>query len=702
MVDNPGYSYTNWTDIDSGVNFTNTSDCTTTTSIPDANFEAYLEANNMGNGIANDNLVFTGNISGVTSLDVYDEGISDMTGIEDFTALEILTAGLNPFSSIDLSGNTALKELSIVHNIPLTSIDVSDLIALESLILTNTRISNIDLSNNTALTLVSLGSTNVVAADFSHNPNLEEVYLGNMSHLETVNLKNGNSSNITTFNRFLTNTITCVNVDESALNYFNTNFLDEDFQPIAPFNAHCFDTQIPDDNFENYLETHNASGVVVPVGDPTSMGNGIANDDYVTTANITGVTILNMQNQGITDMTGIDVFMSLQELRLDENTGLNSIDVSSNTSLTILSLSNTNISSINVSALSNLEELTIASTLITTINISNNTALTTLDIEDLSITSLDLSLHTNLVSLNARNAALTSLDIKNGNNTNITTFDATGNAGLTCIMVDNPGYSYTNWTDIDGGASFTNTSDCTSTTSIPDNNFEAYLEANNLGNGIANDDLVFTGNISGLTSLDISSQNITNLTGIEAFTSLTNLNISSNASISSLDVSALTALENLNVSNTAISSLDLTSNIALTVLNAQNAALTSLDIKNGANTNITSFNATGNSGLECVQVDNITYSTTNWTNIDSGTSFSSLCGFTYVPDNNFEMYLETHDDRGRSVTMGDADSMGNGVMDDYVDTSKIETLNSLFVSNQSISDLTGIEDFTGNHIFMGR
>ena len=54
------------------------------TYVPDDNFEAYLEANGMGNGIANDDFVTTANISGVTNLDVYSLNISDLTGIEDF------------------------------------------------------------------------------------------------------------------------------------------------------------------------------------------------------------------------------------------------------------------------------------------------------------------------------------------------------------------------------------------------------------------------------------------------------------------------------------------------------------------------------------------------------------------------------------------------------------------------------------------
>ncbi len=60
------------------------------TYVPDDNFEAYLEANGMGNGIANDDSVTTSNIVGITSLNISSKAISDLTGIEDFTALTSL------------------------------------------------------------------------------------------------------------------------------------------------------------------------------------------------------------------------------------------------------------------------------------------------------------------------------------------------------------------------------------------------------------------------------------------------------------------------------------------------------------------------------------------------------------------------------------------------------------------------------------
>ncbi len=117
---------------------------------------------------------------------------------------------------------------------------------------------------------------------------------------------------------------------------------------------------------------------------------------------------------------------------------------------------------------------------------------------------------------------LTSLDLRNGNNQNFLSFNVTSNLNLTCINVDDVTYSTNNWTNIDAQHYFS--TNCTSSNLVPDDNFEAYLEANEWANGIANDDSVTTSNIVGITSLDVSSQTISDLTGIEDFTALTNLN----------------------------------------------------------------------------------------------------------------------------------------------------------------------------------
>jgi plastocyanin len=91
--------------------FTVTNGANTQTYVPDDNFEAYLEANGMGNGISNDDYVTTSSIDTVTYLGVYNQNISDLTGIENFTALEWLECQNNPISEIDISSNHNLIDL---------------------------------------------------------------------------------------------------------------------------------------------------------------------------------------------------------------------------------------------------------------------------------------------------------------------------------------------------------------------------------------------------------------------------------------------------------------------------------------------------------------------------------------------------------------------------------------------------------------
>jgi hypothetical protein len=81
-------------------------------------------------------------------------------------------------------------------------------------------------------------------------------------------------------------------------------------------------TYVPDDNFEDFLETY-------------GMGNGIPNDDYVTTANINTVSNLNLAGYTIFDLTGIEDFTDLIQLNCGYNQ-LTCLNVSGCLSLYIL------------------------------------------------------------------------------------------------------------------------------------------------------------------------------------------------------------------------------------------------------------------------------------------------------------------------------------------------------------------------------
>ncbi|RVT78620.1 T9SS type B sorting domain-containing protein [Flavobacterium sufflavum] len=187
-------------------------------------------------------------------------------------------------------------------------------------------------------------------------------------------------------------------------------------------------------------------------------------------------------------------------------------------------------------------------------------------------------------------------------------------------------------------------------TSIPDVNFEKALIDLGIDSG-AIDGKVLTASVKNLTSLSVPFRNITDLTGIEDFSSLTflsceankltSLDVSKNLALNTLycysnqitrlDISVNTALTGLGCSNNQITSLDLSKNINLVALSCFNNKLVTLNLKNGNNTNF----ATGlsdlklNPTLTCIQVDNKVYSDAKWAAIkDATASYSEICNKT--------------------------------------------------------------------------
>lgn len=164
-------------------------------------------------------------------------------------------------------------------------------------------------------------------------------------------------------------------------------------------------TAIPDPIFEQKL-----INLLIDPG-PTPNGS-------VPTANISAVTSLNLTNADnannsvkISDLTGIEAFTSLTELRVKNNL-ITSINVSGLTSLTLLEVWLNNLTSLNVTA---------------------NTSLTYLDCDQNQITSLNVSPLINLVTFFCNTNLLTTLDIRGLPLT--ANFQCSVNPRLSCILV---------------------------------------------------------------------------------------------------------------------------------------------------------------------------------------------------------------------------------------------------------------------------
>ncbi|MDC0204477.1 M4 family metallopeptidase [Flavobacteriales bacterium] len=637
--------------------------------VPDNNFEEYLETHDanglsvpigdpssMGNGILEDDTILVQNVYQVTNLSVNNLNIADLTGIEGFVSLEELNCAFNSLNILDVSNNTALNDLQCEQN-QLTSLDVSQ---------------------NTLLTTLSCQFNHLSTLDISDNHNLTNLTCTN-NQFTTLDLRNGNNTSLLNANFSCINNLDlyCIEVDDSLWSANNWNNID----PQHTFSANCpggygctdptalnydptaiFDdgeckypqTFVPDDNFEEYLETHDANGLSVPVGDPSSMGNGIINDDSVITERIDIVTNLSVNSLNIADLTGIEDFISLEILNCSWNL-LTNLDLSSNIELTSLDCQDNYITFLDVTNCPLLYYLDADNNDFTTVNVSNNIALTDLDLFSCdNINYLDVTNNTSLEVLWITHSWITNLDVSQ-------------NIGLTYL------YCYANQlTSLD----VTNNYNLYYLSCFDNHLFSLDVTNNyNLSSLYCN--------INQLTSLDVSN-NI----------ALGSLWCSSNL-LTSLDISNNYNLYYLSCFDNQITSLDVSNNTSLTYFTCNdNPFLSSLDLRNGNNANIQSlytwnFDLSNNPNLYCINVDDSVYSANNWTiaggYIDPQHYFSADCASLFttdVPDINFETYLE-------------ANGMGNGVSGDkLVFTSNINTVQYLPVSNLNINTLEGIEDFT--------
>ena len=252
---------------------------------------------------------------------------------------------------------------------------------------------------------------------------------------------------------------------------------------------------IPDANFKAYLVGNSA------------INTNADNEIQVSEASAFNGSI-NCINMNISNLTGIEAFVSLTSLNCYDNqltsidvsnnnaltnllcynnqltsldvssctaltylycswNQLTSLDVSSCTALTYLQCHYNNLTSLDVSSCTALTYLACFNNNLTSIDVSNNTALTFLWCSENQLTSLDVSSCTALTNLACFNNQLTSLDLKNGNNINMfewenplagsyhPAFLAYNNPNLSCIEVDNVAWSQENWANnIDSTAYF--------------------------------------------------------------------------------------------------------------------------------------------------------------------------------------------------------------------------------------------------------
>ncbi|MBD5146523.1 MAG: hypothetical protein HDT21_11545 [Ruminococcus sp.] len=156
------------------------------------------------------------------------------------------------------------------------------------------------------------------------------------------------------------------------------------------------------------------------------------------------VSFVNVFGLGISTLKGIEHFPNLSSLTCGSNI-ITSIDLSSNTALTVLDCSDNKLSSLNVRNNPELTQLNFSHNNITSIDLSNNRALKYLAFSCTNITSIDLSNNKSLLTLSCTDNKLTSLNVSNHTalerllcaNNSLTSLNVSGCTSLTQIICQN-------------------------------------------------------------------------------------------------------------------------------------------------------------------------------------------------------------------------------------------------------------------------
>lgn len=446
------------------------------TYVPDDNFEQALIDLGYDSGPLND-YVPTANISTLTSLNVSDSDIADLTGIEAFTSLEILLCYDNDLTGLNLSGNLALTELYAANNnLQADSLDVSQNTALEILYCYGNELTGLDVSQNTALTLLSCYENQLNLLDVTANTALTELRCKD-NNLTSIDVSQNTALRVLSFsdnqigsldvkaNMALTELIGANNILTSLDVSHKTsleilNVYQNDLTSLTLYNNFALKQLYVAENNLSNLDVSQSTELEIlycfeneltslDVSEKPLLTVLNCSDNLLTSLDVRKNTALTELECKVNGLTSLDISQNpaLTVLRCDDNQ-LPDLDVSNNALLTSLICHSNGLSNLDVSNNIELTHLNCYGNVLTSLDVSNNTNLLELLCGYNQLTSMDVSLNSSLEHFRGPSNGLTSLNLKNGNNQNFTDEDIHiyDNPDLFCVEVDDASYSSTNWT----------------------------------------------------------------------------------------------------------------------------------------------------------------------------------------------------------------------------------------------------------------
>ncbi|MBK7854986.1 MAG: hypothetical protein IPJ79_08850 [Bacteroidetes bacterium] len=446
--------------------------------------------------ICSENNIASIDVSSNTALTFLDCSHNNLTSL-DVTANTLLTTlncNTNAINNLNLSLNTSLQTLFCYQN-NLTSLDISQNTALIEVHCGGNQITSLDASQNpalnyflcgdnqlTSLNIANGNNTNIPSGNFSslNNPALTCIMVDNVAYANAnwsagkdagavfstcctggiVNIPDANFKNALLANAAInTNSDLEIQCAEAAAFSGTINVANLGITNMTGIEAFV--------NVTALLCNNNPLAVPLNVSANVDLVQLICHHNNLSSLDVSNNTALHTLHCYNNNLTSLDLsnnpamftlfcnFNSITSLDFSNNpvlydvtaysNALTSVNVTNSPNLNYLSLFQNPLTSLNVTQNPLLTSLLISYTQIATVDLSNNTSLSFFTCDNGQFTNLDLS-NTVLDYYNGvNNPLLTSLNIKNGNNSNLTFFNATACPLLSCIQVDNPAYMNANW-----------------------------------------------------------------------------------------------------------------------------------------------------------------------------------------------------------------------------------------------------------------
>ncbi|HEY0091656.1 MAG TPA: hypothetical protein VGB43_04135, partial [Flavobacterium sp.] len=200
-------------------------------------FETDVDTNNDGE-------IQVSEAMAIIRLNVSNNSLTNVDGVNNFTNLQNLDVRINQISSIDLSGLT-LKVLTCSEN-QLTSLNLTGMASLEALWCSNNFLTELDLDSLPNLWFIHCRDNLFTSLDFS-NTKVDDFYIGSNPNMNYINLKNGyitedwhfNSQTgaVNSLNNLPLLQAICADEEElPSLQFYNDNGI---LSPAQPLTTYC-------------------------------------------------------------------------------------------------------------------------------------------------------------------------------------------------------------------------------------------------------------------------------------------------------------------------------------------------------------------------------------------------------------------------------------------------------------------------------